>query len=64
MNLNSQIHKIFLRILMRKFQEYIAHVNTLKLIPLEDFETGILKNSTTKLLEYIVHACEQRFMIK
>ena len=43
---------VFLSNLLRK---YIDHVNTLKFIPQGDFETGILKNSITKLLEYIAH---------
>ena len=30
-------------------------MNTLKLIRLRDFETGIINNSIVKLLEYIAH---------
>ena len=43
---------VFLSILLQK---YITNVNTLKLIQLGDFVTGILKNSIAKFLEYIAY---------
>ena len=47
MNLSSSNVCIF----KNSTEKYIAHVNTLKCIPLGDFETGIIKNSIVKLLE-------------
>ena len=38
-----------------KFINCMYFMNILKLIPLGDFETGILKNSAAKLQEYIAH---------
>ena len=47
---------VFLSIrISSRTNEQISHVNTLTLILLGDFETGILNNSIVKLLEYIAH---------